>query len=52
MEWRVAVFSQQLTQQVQIHPDVVDGFNVDYMIEMMARSHREKKPLQLDWMGF
>ena len=48
----MAVFSQQLTQQVQIHPDVVDGFNVDYMIEMMARSHREKKPLLLDWMGF
>lgn len=46
------VFNQHLLQRKQIHPDVVDGFNVDYLIEMMAESHKLKKPITLDWMGF
>jgi predicted dehydrogenase len=43
--------SSALSQRKQIHPDVVDGFNVDYVIEMMAKSHSEKAPMKLDWMG-
>ncbi len=48
----IAFFSEKLSRREQVRPDVVDGFNVDYMIEMMAESHRQKSALKLDWMGF
>ncbi|MDF1515841.1 MAG: Gfo/Idh/MocA family oxidoreductase [Anaerolineae bacterium] len=48
----MAAFYEHLVRREAAHPDVVDGFNVDYVIEMMALSHLEKKPLALDWMGF
>ena len=47
----MSVFNEQLSRREQINPDVVDGFNVDYMIQIMAESHRQKSPMQLDWMG-
>jgi predicted dehydrogenase len=48
----MAELASALDHREQIHPDVIDGFNVDYMIEMMAKSHQEKLSLKLDWMGF
>ena len=48
----VAYFNGCLTRREQGRPDVVDGFNVDYVIEMMAESHRRKAALSLDWGGF
>jgi predicted dehydrogenase len=47
----IAAYHQALSNRQQIHPDVVDGFNVDYVIEMMAKSHEAKIPIKLDWMG-
>ena len=48
----MSTFTSALFHRKQIHPDVVDGFNVDYIIETMAKSQYEKSPIKLDWMGF
>jgi predicted dehydrogenase len=47
----ISEFNAAISSRKQIHPDVYDGFNVDYVIEMMANSHRQKSPVTLDWMG-
>ena len=48
----IAHFDACLEKREQGSPNVVDGFNVDYLIENMARSSREKTAIQLDWCGF
>lgn len=51
-DMEVATFNDWLARREQGHPDVVDGFNVDYVIEMMAESGRRKASVTLDWRGF
>jgi predicted dehydrogenase len=45
----IAYFEDCLTRREQGHPDVVDGYNVDVIIETMAASSRERRSLDLDW---
>jgi len=45
----IATFHNWLARRIQGHPDVIDGFNVDYVIEMMAESSRQRRSLDLDW---
>lgn len=45
----IAYFTDCLARREQGHPDVIDGFNVDYIIEMMAESTRRRAPIALDW---
>ncbi|MGC9349203.1 MAG: Gfo/Idh/MocA family protein [Anaerolineae bacterium] len=45
----VAYFADCLVRREQGHPDVIDGYNVDLIIEKMATSSRERKPIDLDW---
>jgi len=45
-------FCDCLTQREQGAPDVVDGLNVDVIIEAMEESHQKKAPVRLDWRGF
>jgi predicted dehydrogenase len=40
-----------LARREQSHPDVVDGFNVDVIIEAMVESGRRRAALDLDWQG-
>jgi len=47
----IATFERCLTERVQGRPDVIDGFNVDYVIGKMAESSRRKTALLLDWQG-
>jgi len=47
----VAYFDECLAKREQGRPDVVDGFNVDYVIAMMAESHRQKASVSLNWNG-
>lgn len=35
----------------QISPDVIDGFNVDAIIDAMKQSHDSKKSIKIDWKG-
>ncbi|MFW6277576.1 MAG: Gfo/Idh/MocA family protein [Prolixibacteraceae bacterium] len=35
----------------QISPDVIDGFNVDVLIDAMKFSHDNKKSIEIDWKG-
>jgi predicted dehydrogenase len=48
----VAAFDDCLERREQGHPDVIDGFNVDVIIEAMAASSRQHAPLPLDWRGY
>jgi len=41
-----------LVRREQGKPDVVDGFNVDVVIEGIMESSRKKMPIKLDWRGF
>jgi predicted dehydrogenase len=45
----IAFFDRCLAQREQARPDVIDGFNVDYVIEMMAASSRRRTALELGW---
>jgi predicted dehydrogenase len=45
----VAYIHDCLGRREQGHPDVMDGFNVDLVIEAMAMSSRQGKALNLDW---
>lgn len=47
----VAYFADCLTHRLQGCPSVIDGFNVDQIIEAMAESHRRRARLELDWRG-
>jgi predicted dehydrogenase len=42
---------QSLVNREQINPNVVDGFNVDVVIDTMKESHETKKSLKIDWRG-
>jgi predicted dehydrogenase len=48
----LAYFYDCLARREQGHPDVVDGFNVDAVIEAMVTSHRDRAPVDLDWRGY
>jgi hypothetical protein len=48
----LAYFDDCLARREQGHPDVVDGFNVDAVIEAMVTSHRNRAPVDLDWRGY
>lgn len=37
--------------RTQIHPDVVDGFNVDILIGAMKESNEKKSAVKIDWRG-
>ena len=47
----MAYFHQCLERREQGRPSVVDGFNVDVIIEAMADSSRRRAPVDLDWRG-
>jgi predicted dehydrogenase len=47
----IAYIEDCLTRREQGRPDVIDGYNVDYVIETMAASSRERRSVDLDW-GF
>jgi len=47
----VAYFCDCLERREQGHPDVVDGFNVDAIIEAMAESSTRKAAVRPDWQG-
>jgi len=47
----LAHFHQCLTDRIQGTPTVVDGFNVDLVIESMEKSHEAQKVMALDWRG-
>jgi len=48
----VAYFDNCLERREQGSPSVVDGFNVDLIIETMAESSRSKAAMELDWRGY
>lgn len=45
----VAYYNDCLARREQGSPDVIDGFNVDTIIETMAVSSRARRPITLDW---
>ena len=45
----IAYFEECLTRREQGRPDVVDGYEVDLIIEKMAASTRDRRPVDLDW---
>jgi len=47
----IAYFCRCLERREQGRPNVVDGFNVDTIIETMAESSRRKAAIKLDWRG-
>jgi len=49
---QIAHFYNCLVRRQQGHPDVIDGFNVDVIIEAMQASAQRKTPVKLDWRGF
>ena len=42
-------FNQCLERRIQGEPDVVDGFNVDILIESMGLSMDKKVPIEINW---
>lgn len=48
----IAHFYNCLVRREQGHPDVIDGFNVDVIIEAIQASAQRKTPVKLDWHGF
>ena len=48
----VAYYADCLARREQGRPSVVDGFNVDVIIETMAESSRRKAAIELDWRGY
>jgi len=48
----IAHFYNCLVRRQQGHPDVIDGFNVDVIIEAIQESARRKTPVKLSWHGF
>lgn len=42
---------QSLVAREQINPTVVDGFNVDVVINAMKKSHDSGKSIKIDWRG-
>jgi len=48
----VEAYLKALEERKQIHPDVIDGFAVDNIIEAIFESSREKMPVIIDWKGF
>ena len=49
---QIAYFYNCLVKREQGHPDVIDGFNVDVIMEVIQASARKKTPVKLDWRGF
>ncbi|NLG51205.1 MAG: Gfo/Idh/MocA family oxidoreductase [Chloroflexi bacterium] len=47
----VQYFYDCLTRREQGRPNVVDGFNVDVVIEAIATSGSRRAPVELDWRG-
>jgi len=45
----IAHIEDCLTRREQGGPTIVDGYNVDLVIESMAISSRERRPVVLDW---
>ena len=45
-------FCTWLERREQGHPDVIDGLNVDVILEAMAESAQKKAAVTLDWRGF
>jgi predicted dehydrogenase len=45
----VDYFAGCLAAREQGRPDVIDGYNVDMIIEQMAAASRERKPIDLAW---
>jgi len=42
---------RSLVSREQINPTVVDGFNVDVVIDAMKKSHDSGKSIKIDWRG-
>jgi predicted dehydrogenase len=49
---QIAHFYNCLVRREQGHPDVIDGFNVDVIIEAIEASAQRKTSVKLDWRGF
>jgi len=47
----IEYFCECLEKKHQGYPDMVDGFNVDLLIEALMESARRKTALKLDWCG-
>ena len=47
----MAEMYESLKQRKPIHPDVIDGFNVDVLIDAIEKSHQQRKMLDIDWWG-
>ena len=47
----MAEMYDSLKNRKQMSPDVMDGFNVDVLIEAIEKSHNEKKRIEIDWRG-
>jgi predicted dehydrogenase len=48
---QVAYFCDCIENRQQGNPDVIDGFNVDVIIETMTKSSSKKASVAIDWMG-
>ena len=48
----MAYLCEHLERREQVHPDAIDGFNVDAVIEAMAESSHRNVPIALDWHGY
>ncbi len=47
----IEYFNKCLINRTQGSPDVIDGFNVDVIIETMEKSAESKRSLEIEWRG-
>ncbi|HHW48848.1 MAG TPA: Gfo/Idh/MocA family oxidoreductase [Clostridiaceae bacterium] len=47
----MAYFNECLEHRENGNPNVIDGFNVDMIIESMVESSNKKAPVEIDWKG-
>jgi len=45
----MAEIVHSLEKRIQIRPDVMDGYNVDALIESISKSHQSKKSISINW---
>ncbi len=47
----MAEMVKSLSERKPIQPDVIDGFNVDVLIDAIEKSHHDGKLVHINWMG-